>query len=123
MPDWTPNWGDVSFNHAGAERAAAECDVTAAKLRDSIGVRERLATAARLEWAGRYRDGFDRAFAALIEQSERLEADLRALARRIRDAAAAAHAEQSRREADRARWWSEKRAVDDAAACRPGAPC
>lgn len=115
MPDWTPNWSDVTFDYARAVRAAAECEAAAARLRDSIGVRERFATNARDEWEGRYRDEFDIAFAALIEDSERLEADLRALARRIREAAAAAQAEQARREADRARWRIEKRAEDDAA--------
>jgi len=114
MPDWTPNWSDVNFDYAVAKRAAAECDAVAIKLRDSIGERERLATTARNEWAGRYRDDFDVTFAALIEDSERLEADLRAFARRIREAAAAARAEQARRETDRARWRSEKRAEDEA---------
>lgn len=122
MPDWTPNWSDVNFDHAAADRAATECDAVATRLRDSVGERQRLATTARDQWAGRYRDDFDTAFAARIGDSGRLEADLRALARRIREAAAAAGAEQARREGDRTRWRSEQRA-EDHAACRPGAPC
>ncbi len=112
MPDWTPNWTDVAFDHAAAAAAAEQCDAMALRLREAAAERDRLAVTARDEWTGRYRRDFDAAYAALRDDGTRIEADLRALAAAIRSASTAAAAEQRARVASRQQWNREQAAEE-----------
>lgn len=114
MPTWQPVWTDVTFDHVAAASAADQCEAMAARLRDGISERNRLAAVARDEWTGPYRDEFDTELAALTSGTVDTESRLRALAAAIRRAAAEGTAEQAVRLADRARW-SQEKAAEDAA--------
>lgn len=110
---------DIPFDHAAATAAADECDSMAALLRDTVAQRTRAADRARYQWEGRQRREFDVAVSTLRERSDSLEAELRRLAGQIRASAAAAAAEQARR--DMGREQSEREhALEAAVAARRG---
>ena len=59
MPNWQPNWEDVRWNYAAADRAAAELDHAAGELEPTSDARRQVADASAAEWRGTYRRRFD----------------------------------------------------------------
>lgn len=116
MPDWQPDWSDVSFAHAEATEAAEACRTAARRLGGLGGRRDDMAGDVVLEWSGRYRDDFDRALIRHRRWTERLIERLLAQATRIDAAAADATRIQGDRDGDRTRYREEVRAEEDAAA-------
>lgn len=124
MPSWTPNREDVRFDAALAEKAAVECDETAARLSVVWSTLGGPAGEAQASWDGTARTGFDDGWARIEDEQSTVRAALTALARNIRLAAAAAVAEQDHRISERARWQRELDAeVAANPPCRPGEPC
>lgn len=122
MPSWQPVWRDVRFDHAAAGETVEQLRAAARRLLAVQEDRAGLADAARLEWRGRFRVDFDRSHAQQRRWVESLVARLLLQAARIEAAAAAATAEQARREADRRRWHDEaaaERAAEQADRPRP----
>lgn len=109
MPSWTPDWTNVQFDHAKAQRAADELRRCATMLDDQTDHRVRLARIAQNEWRGRSRERFDDELARITTRAAWLVASLRALAADIERSADIARVDQHRRERDRARWHEERR--------------
>lgn len=115
MPTWSPNWTDVRFDRAAAERAASECERAARIVRHTADRREALATSALADGRGPWRDQLKRQGAELHGRAADLEVRLRALATSLRVASARAQTEQSNRLAARQQWKAEAKAETDRA--------
>jgi hypothetical protein len=110
VPDWTPNWDDVAFDHGAAATAAAACRAAAI---DADGVLDGLVLQRRPvteDWTGRYRDDFAGEEGVVRTELARARAELVRLATAIEGASEAAGVEQRRRVAARERWREEVRA-------------
>lgn len=107
MPDWQPNWTDVEFDHAKATAAAEECRTSARAIDTALGGLSGLPAADH--WVGRYKDDWEADQAPTRTDLTGTRDDLRALARKIDQAAADATAEQTHREEERERWREELR--------------
>lgn len=116
MPDWQPPWSDIRFDHAAARHASEVCRAASRRIRSEWSAREALAREASTDWAGRYRDDFDRNFATQQRWLVHLAARLVAQADRIDRAAETASQMQSDREAARERWRHEAAAEERAEA-------
>jgi hypothetical protein len=107
MPNWTPIWRDVTFNHAAANQYAATCRQSAATLRRVVDERSLAASSATIDWEGAHRTTFDRGIRSWGQQAERVIAQLRFIASQVDDAAAKALLLQNEREDGRRRWYAE----------------
>jgi hypothetical protein len=110
VPNWQPNWEDVTFEHAKAREAAAACRRAASELdvTATTFVRARHTLETDGQWAGNARDDFDTEAATVPgEIADTIDA-LKRLAGLLDDASTDAATEQSRREAERARWRQER---------------
>jgi len=108
MPDWTPRWDDVVFDHAAADRLAATARQVARSLDLDAQVRAGRVETVLSAWEGRLRDRAAPRLRAVPGELGDLADRLLRLAAEVEDAAAAAHADQRRREDDRARWRRER---------------
>ncbi len=108
MPNWQPNWNNVIWDWGAANEAIAALHRAASQLENSLSERGPVATAAQIEWRGRFREGFDQELARIVQRALSLAAEYRATAARIAAASAAARAEQEHRERERERWRREK---------------
>lgn len=112
MPDWHPNWIDLSFDHAKATAAAAECRASARAIDSALdGLAGLPATD---HWVGAYKDDWSDDQGPTRTDLTGTRDDLRALARAIDQAAADARAEQAHREGERERWFEEARTETEA---------
>lgn len=116
VPDWQPNWDDVVFDYAAADVAITQCNQAAGALDTATtGVGAAVtALGTDAEWRGNYRLQFDQAVPRIPHDASSTQFDLRQLAQRIADAAAAAKQEQAFRESERARWHQLQAAEDEA---------
>ena len=117
MPSWQPNWQDVHWNYADAERAAGELDRAAEEFDSTSDAQRPAAGTASPEWRGSYRRRFDQQLGEAQRTAWWEAGELRELAARIRRATQAARDEQARRERERERWRREK-AEEDARRAR-----
>lgn len=115
MPDWQPNWEDVSFDHGLAAEAAAACRAAAGTAEEVTSAMAAAAPGAQADWKGDMAREFAAEEPVIREDLGQVEADLEALAQRIEAAAEEARADQRRREDDRARWQEEKRREEEQA--------
>jgi uncharacterized protein YukE len=112
MPNWSPNWQDVRWNHGAAEAAIAALRRAADRLDQTAADRVRVADEARAEWRGRYREQFDEQLGQTVRRAHELAGEYRDAANRIARADQSAYEEQRRRERDRERWRMEKEAEE-----------
>ena len=117
MPNWQPDWQDVRWNYADAERAAGELDRAAEEFDSTSDAQRQAAGSASPEWRGSYRRRFDEQLSQAQRTAWWEAGELRELAARIRRATQAARDEQARRERERERWRLEK-AEEDARRAR-----
>jgi hypothetical protein len=117
VPNWQPNWQDVRWDFAAADRAASELDRAADELDRTTSARDQAAQRATADWLGSYRLQFDAQLSGTQKTTRYLAGTFRSAATRIRQASGQAMQEQARRERDRARWRREK-ADEDAARAR-----
>lgn len=115
MPDWSPNWLDVDFDHAAAEAAAAAYDDAADTLAAGEVTFGDLVAHTVVDWSGGARGDFDDGTERIEDERVRVIRALRDAADAIRTGAAAATAEQEHREAERDRWQAEVEAERAAA--------
>jgi hypothetical protein len=112
MPSWQPNWQDVHWNYAAAERVAGELDRAADELGSTSDVRGQATDNAGAEWRGTYRGRFDQQTTEALRGAWWLAGESREAAARIRRASQWARDEQARRERERERWRGEKAEED-----------
>lgn len=117
VPNWQPNWEDVRWNYAAAERAAGELDRAADELDSTSQARRQTADDAATEWHGTYRGRFDQQTTEVLRAAWWQAGELSDAAARIRRASQWARDEQARRERERERWRRE-RAEEDARCAR-----
>ena len=108
MPSWQPNWQDVHWNYAAAERAAGELDRAAEELESTSQARRQAADTAAAEWRGTYYGRFDQQTTEALRGAWWQAGEFRDAAARIRRATQWARDEQARRERERERWRREK---------------
>jgi hypothetical protein len=118
VPNWQPNWQDVRWDFAAAERAATELDRAADLLDRTSATRAQASQRATAQWFGVFRTQFDSLVAATLSTAHFLAGAFRDAALRIRRASVQAFEEQQRRVADRKRWQAEKAKEDAAAAAK-----
>lgn len=126
VPNWQPNWQDVRWDFAAADRAASELDRAAEDVDRTLAARNEAAQRATAEWRGAYRMQFDAQLDGTRRTARYLAGTFRDAATRIRQASGQAMQEQASRERARERWRQEK-ADEDAARARkqpavPGHP-
>jgi len=109
MPNWNPNWNNVTWNEGAARDAANELRRSADLLEETAARRLRAADVARAEWRGRYREQFDGDLTQMLRRARELAEQMRNKARAIDDATRRAKEEQRHRERERERWRAEKR--------------
>lgn len=112
MPNWQPNWENVHWNYAAADRAANQLDRTADELGTTSSARQQVATEATAEWRGVFRTRFELQLGGTLREAWNLAGAFREAAARIRQATQWAREEQARRERDRERWRQEKERED-----------
>lgn len=109
MPTWDPP-PDVRFDHTAAQALAGTAIDAERELDRLVRATRQRHEAAAATWRGRARaradDHLERWWFAIAGAID----DLRALAAQVAEAAAAAHAEQARRSAERIRWHAEAEA-------------
>lgn len=123
MPNWTPDWSDVEFDHAAAQAAVDACRAAARSAEAAATTTGAARTPAVEDWSGAHRDDFDIEEPVVLDELRDLPRELRALATAIEEGAAEATAEQAHREAERDRWRRElaaEQADDPPAAPHPG---
>ena len=112
MPNWQPNWQDVRWDFAAADRAASELERAADELDRTLATRNQSGQRATADWFGAYRDQFDAQLSGTQRTSQYLAGSFRAAAARIRQASLQASEEQARRLRERDRWRREKAQED-----------
>lgn len=112
MPNWQPNWQDVRWNWAAADRAASELDRAADEIDRTSSARANSSERATAYWRGAFRSRFDAQLSDTLGSAWMLASSYRDAAARIRRASARERDEQNRRERDRTRWYQEKAAED-----------
>jgi hypothetical protein len=115
MPNWQPKWDDVQFDHGEANEAVALCQSALVTLGDRHAVLQGPYQLACTNWRGLKRMRFDAEWSAMHAHAESVAEQLRAHIVRLQRESSGAIAEQRLREAERARWFTEK-AVEEAAA-------
>ncbi len=118
MPSWQPNWGDVRWDYAAADRAASELERAAETLDRTSSSRGAASERATAQWRGAYRARFDVQLRDTLGSAWHLAGIYRESAARIRQASARAREEQASRERARERWRQEKAQEDAAARAR-----
>lgn len=113
MPNWQPNWNDVQWDFNAANNAIKHLEKTAAELQYLALRRTTAAESATLFWYGGYRRQFDTYLNEMLLRSNALIGKLKNSAEQIRQANAAAEAEQKQREYERSLWLEQKRAEDE----------
>ena len=113
MPNWQPNWNNVRWDWGAASAAASSLRRAADKLDATAQERQRAATESQREWRGRYREEFDERLKEILRRASSLAAEYRYMASRIDGASSKAYHEQQHREAERRRWWREKREEEE----------
>jgi hypothetical protein len=114
VPNWQPNWQDVRWDFAAADRAASELDRAADDVDRTSAARDQAAQRAMAGWRGAYRLQFDAQLQGTQRTARYLAGTFRAAAVRVRQASGQAMQEQVSRERARERWRREK-ADEDAA--------
>src|SRR5262245_32535465 len=95
MPDWTPGWEDVEFDHAAAATAADACRRTANRVRSQWNDIVAPAVApAQQDWTGRLADEFALDVTAVGDELLAVATELDTLAGQIETASVQAQAEQ-----------------------------
>lgn len=122
MPSWQPNWTDVEFDHAAAERAVGACKSAATTIESTLNAQVRCLPSTIQDWSGKARDDFIVGESEIRRLRVQVREDLDQLARVIVAAAEAAKAEQAKREADRQRWRDEAEAERRCRQTPPGKP-
>jgi len=117
VPNWQPNWQDVRWDWAAADRAATELTRAADDLDRTSSARNQAADRATADWFGAYRAQFDGQLSATLGMGWHLAGLLREAAVRVRQASFRASEEQLSRVRARQRWHDEK-AAEDAAKAR-----
>jgi uncharacterized protein YukE len=115
VPGWQPNWEDVRWDYAAADRAASELERAADTLDQTSSARGQASERAIAQWRGAYRARFDAQLQDTLGSAWQIAGSYRDSAARIRQASARARDEQASRERARDRWRREK-AQEDAAA-------
>jgi uncharacterized protein YukE len=110
MPDWTPNWENVRWDHAAADAAIGALRRAADELDRAAGERARAAVEAVALWNGAHRRTFDQRLAEWLVAARALAAELREAAAAIGRTGQLARDEQARRERERQRWEREREA-------------
>ena len=113
MPNWQPNWNNVSWKWDAARAAASELRRTADRLDQTAHERQQVAAEAQLEWRGRFREEFDERLRDLLSRARSMAAEFRDVANRIDSASNRTYYEQRRRESERRRWQQEKREEEE----------
>lgn len=108
MPDWTPNWENVRWDHAAADAAAGALHRAADAVERAAGERARAAVEAVTLWSGAHRRDFDQRLAGGLAAARALAVELREAAAAIGRASQLAREEQTRRERERERWERER---------------
>ncbi len=110
MPNWSPNWHDVEFDHNAAQDYIDAGLALVTKLEAWLTAREKAAQDARKEWKGPHRLHFDKELARQHREAVDIIEDLHYSMKTVRDAMAFAAMEQRRRMDDRSRWTMENEA-------------
>jgi hypothetical protein len=118
VPSWQPNWEDVRWDYAAADRAAFELERAADALDRTSSARGQVAERATAQWRGAFRTRFDQQLIDTLGSAWQLAGTYREAAARIRQASQRAREEQARRERDRERWRQEKAQEEAAARAR-----
>ena len=108
MPNWSPNWTDVRWDHAAANAAITALNQAASALDSGNSERIRQAQIAVEEWAGPHRVTFDEYLQRVLKEGGDLATAYRRAAQNIANASQQATEEQNRRNRDRLRWENEK---------------
>jgi len=107
VPDWSPDWSDVRFDHAAAESAAAACERAARVLADAARTNAAVVHAAVAGAQGPRVERLIHRFDRLQDQAHTAEAHLRRAATELRAASDRARADQVARLDARQRWRAE----------------
>jgi hypothetical protein len=107
MPNWSPNWTDVRWDHAAANAAVAALNQAAGALESGNTERIRQAKAAVEEWLGPHRLTFDDYLTRVLKEGGDLAVAYRQSAQAIANASRQATDEQNQRLRDRQRWETE----------------
>jgi hypothetical protein len=109
MPNWQPNWENVTYDFAAADDAIADCRACIGFMEQRevvLGPPRRKATE---QWRGRYREEFDRETLHLEGLANQVIHELHDSIRAISNETDAARNEQHRRVLERLRWEDESR--------------
>lgn len=112
MPNWSPDWNNVKWDHGAAVSAARALDEAANQLEEATWRRRQLAEVACEDWRGRYRNEFDADLEGIVHRANQMVSEFRAKANEIRGADQRARDEQNHREEERRRWKREKEEED-----------
>ncbi len=107
MPNWSPNWTDVRWDHAAANAAIAALNQAAAALDSGNTDRIRQAQTAVEEWFGGHRVTFDEYLTKVLKEGGDLATQYRRAAQDIANASTQATDAQNQRLRDRRRWEDE----------------
>ncbi|HYF63725.1 MAG TPA: hypothetical protein VD886_12975 [Herpetosiphonaceae bacterium] len=108
MPDWSPNWTDVRWDHAAANAAVTALNQAAGAIESGNTERITQARAAVEQWSGPHRDTFDDYLKKVLKEGGDLAAAYRKAATDIANASRNATEEQNKRVRDRERWYDER---------------
>jgi hypothetical protein len=108
MPDWSPNWTDVRWDHAAANAAITALNQAATALESGNTERIRQARIAVDQWSGPHRVTFDEYLNKVLKEGGDLAAAYRKAATDIANASRQATDEQNRRVRERERWQDER---------------
>jgi hypothetical protein len=113
MPNWSPNWNDVRWDHAAANAAIAALNQAATALETGNIDRVKNANTAVKEWAGPHRKTFDEYIQRVLKEGGDLATAYRRAATDIANASRLATEEQNRRIRERQRWEDESQQERD----------
>lgn len=108
MPDWSPNWTDVRWDHAAATAAITALNQAAGAIEGGNTERINQARSAVEQWSGPHRVTFDEYLKKVLKEGGDLAAAYRQAAQDIANASRLATEEQNRRVRDRQRWYDER---------------
>jgi uncharacterized protein YukE len=114
MPNWTPDWSTVAFDHQAAQTYADACRRTGSELTRIRQQRSGLARGAVIGWEGPSRERFDSDMARWDREAESISAQLHSTAEQVEAAAAEARRMQQFRH-DQQRLWFAEAAQEQAA--------
>jgi hypothetical protein len=108
MPNWSPNWTDVRWDHAAANAAITALNQAATALESGNTERIKQARIAVEEWSGPHRLTFDEYLKKVLKEGGDLATAYRKAAQDIANASLKATEEQNRRVRERQRWEDER---------------